>query len=199
MSDSSPDQIKREIEQTRAELSGNVNALTEKVSPGRIVGRQVHRTRTAMSNVQERVMGSDTGDEGALSSATSTVSDAAGSLADAASSAPAMARRQAQGNPLAAALIAFGAGWLASSILPASQPEQQLAEQVKDKATDLAQPVLDEAKQAGQEMAGNLQEPAQQAVEQVRSSAQDAASSVTEQAKSSAKDVKGEAQAQANS
>jgi ElaB/YqjD/DUF883 family membrane-anchored ribosome-binding protein len=198
---SDPEQIKQDIESTRAQLSGDVNALTEKVSPGRIVGRKVQRTRNAVTSVKQRVMGSDSDSDsaGALSSAASSVADTASSVTDAASSAPAAVRQQTEGNPLAAALIAFGVGWLASSILPASRSEQQLAAQVKDKATDLAQPVLQEAKQAGQEVASNLQEPAQQAVEQVRSTAQDAANTVTEQAKGAAGDVKDEAQAQTSS
>jgi uncharacterized protein YjbJ (UPF0337 family) len=193
-----PEQIKQDIESTRAQLSGDVNALTEKVTPGRVVGRQVQRTRSAVTSLKERVMGSDTGGTGALSSTalSSTVSQTASNVAGTASSAPAAVRQRTEGNPLAAALIAFGAGWLASSILPASQPEQQLAGQVKDKAGDAAQPVVEQAKQTGQEMVGNLHEPAQQAVEQVRSTAQDAASTVTGQAKDSAGDVKDEAQAQ---
>ncbi len=195
---SDPEQVKQDIESTRAQLSGDVNALTEKVSPVRVVGRQVQRTRNAVTSVKERVMGSDSDPDsvGALSSAASSVSDTASSVADAAGSAPATVRRQTQGDPLADTLIAFGVGWLASSILPASRPEQQLAAQVKDKATDLAQPVLQETKQAGQEVASNLQEPAQQAVEQVRATAQDATNTVTEQAKDAAGDVKTEAQAQ---
>jgi uncharacterized protein YjbJ (UPF0337 family) len=190
-----PEQIKQDIESTRAQLSGDVNALTEKVTPGRVVGRQVQRTRSAVTSLKERVMGSDT-DSGGTGALSSTVSQTASNLAGTASSAPAAVRQRTEGNPLAAALIAFGAGWLASSILPASQPEQQLAGQVKDKAGDVAQPVVEQAKQTGQEMVGNLHEPAQQAVEQVRSTAQDAASTVTGQAKDSAGDVKDEAQAQ---
>jgi hypothetical protein len=76
-----------------------------------------------------------------------------------------VARRQAQGNPLAAGLIAFGAGWLVSSLLPASRREQQLAEQARDKATELGQPLAEAAKQAATEVKNNLQEPARQAVE----------------------------------
>lgn len=195
---SDPDQIKQDIEATRTQLSGDVNALNEKVSPGRVVGRQVQRTRSAVTNLKERVMGSDSDSDspGALSSAASSVSDTASSVADVASSAPAAVRQQTQGNPLAAALIAFGAGWLVSSILPASQPEQQLASQMKDKAPDAAQPVIEQAKQAGQDMISNLQEPAQQAVEQVRSTAKDAASTVTDEAKNSARDVKDQTAAQ---
>lgn len=194
MTEKSPEQIRREIDRTRAELSGDVQTLTEKVSPGRAMGRQVKRTRNAMTRAKERVMGSDSGSGGGmLSSAKETVSDTASSVADAASSAPDVARQQTQGNPIAAGLIAFGAGWLVSSLLPATKPEQQLATQAKDKAAELAQPVVQEAKQAGQEMAENMKEPAQDAVDHVRSTAQDAAGTVADQAKQSASDVKDEA------
>lgn len=195
MSENTPEQIKQNIEATRADLSGNVNALTEKVSPRRVAGRQAQRTRDAVTSMKERVMGSDDGSSG-IAGMASSASDTASNLGQAASSAPTAARRQAQGNPLAAGLIAFGAGWLLSSVLPASEPEQQLAAQVKDKASDAAQPVLEQAKQAGQDLASNLQEPAQEAVEQVRSTAQDAASTVTDQAKGAAGDVKDQAQSQ---
>jgi vacuolar-type H+-ATPase subunit H len=196
VTEKSPEQIRQEIDRTRAQLSGDVQTLTEKVSPGQAMGRQVRRTRHAMTRAKERVMGSNSSsDEGMLSSAASSVQDAAGSVAQAASSAPDAARRQTQGNPIAAGLIAFGAGWLVSSILPASQPEQRLAAQAKEKAEEVAKPVMEQAKQAGQEMAENLKEPAKHAVDEVRSTAQDAASTVTEQAKQSAADVKDEARA----
>ena len=50
------------------------------------------------------------------------------------STAATAARRQTQGNPLAAGLIAFGVGWLVSSLLPDSQKERELAHQLKDRA-----------------------------------------------------------------
>ena len=174
----SPEEIKRDIERTRAELSDNVNALSESVRPGRVVGRQMRRTRNAMTGVKERLMGrSDTGgseESGPVSTVASRVGDAA------------------QGNPLAAGVIAFGAGWLASSILPASRSEQELAGRVKDKATDMAQPVREQAQQAGQEMAARLKEPAKEAVEQVRSTATGAGTTIIDEAKQSAEDIQGE-------
>jgi Protein of unknown function (DUF3618) len=209
VSESSPAEIKRDIERTRAELSNDVNALSEKVTPGRIVERRVRRTRDAVSGVKERIMGDSDGDgfgrsaadstQSAVSNAGDRMSSAASSVADVASSAPDAVRRQAAGNPLAAGLIAFGVGWLVSSLAPASQAEQNLATQVKDRASDVAQPLAEQAQQAAKDVASNLQEPAQQAVEQVRSTAQDAASTVSEQAKGAAGDVKDQAQAQTSS
>ena len=53
-----PDQIRSEIDQTQRELSADVDALTEKLSPPRIVERRVQRTREAMTNVKDKIMGS---------------------------------------------------------------------------------------------------------------------------------------------
>ena len=55
---SDPDQIRADIERTRAELSDDVNALTEKVTPSRIVQRRVDRTKDRFGALRERVMGS---------------------------------------------------------------------------------------------------------------------------------------------
>lgn len=182
MSDNTPEQIKQQIEHTRADLSDNVNALGDKVSPSHMMGRQMDRARDTATGLKERVMGS--------------AGDMADSGADTARSAQSQMRRKAKGNPLAAGLIAFGAGWLLSSVLPASEPEQQAAAQLKDKASDVAQPMMEQAKQAGQEMADNLKQPAQEATEHVRATAQDAAGNVSDQARHAAGDVKEDAQQQ---
>ena len=130
-----PDQIRSEIDQTQRELSADVDALTEKVSPPRIMERRVRRTRMAMTNVKDRIMGSTSDAYQTAGSATSgvgesvgakvsaardTVAGTASSAVDTVRSAPETARRGTQGNPLAAGLIAFGAGWLLSALLPAS-------------------------------------------------------------------------------
>jgi gas vesicle protein len=178
-----PDQIRREIERTRSELSDNVNALCDKVNPGSIAKRQVGRVRGAATSVKEAVLGSD-----------SDVADSAGSVAgtvsDAVSDAPSAVARKAQGSPIAAGLIAFGAGLLVSSLLPASRVEQQAAENIKD----TAQPMVDDLTDTAKEIAGNLKEPAQQAVEEVKSTATDAAATVKDDATSAADDVKTQAQ-----
>jgi len=215
-----PDQIRSEIDQTQRELSADVDALTEKVSPPRIMERRVRRTRVAMTNVKDRIMGStsdayqtagsttsgtrqavsdrassarDTA-SGMASSARDTASDVASSAADTVRSAPETVRRRARGNPLAAGLIAFGAGWLLSSLLPASEPEQQVATQIKDFAAEQGRPVARELSQAGQQAAGELRESAQQRAEAVKQTAADAASTVKEETQAAASDVKGQAQ-----
>lgn len=182
---SSPEQIQADIERTRAELSDDVDRLTEKVSPPRVMGRQVDRVKGRAAAMRDRVMGS--ADEGSgLRGAEDSLGSAAGSAKDTVTAAPQTVRTQTQGNPLAAGLIAFGVGMLISSLLPPSQAEQQLAAQAEEKTKELAEPV----KQAGQQLAEDLQPAAQGAVEQVKSTAQDAAQHTTERAKSGAQDVK---------
>jgi hypothetical protein len=56
--------------------------------------------------------------EGNVSSAKGTVSSATSSAAKTAGTVTAAARRGIQANPVAAVLIAFGAGWLIAALLP---------------------------------------------------------------------------------
>jgi len=195
-------QLRQQIEQTRQELGTDVDALTEKVSPKRVVERRVEGTKNAIGGLKERVMGttsdvtSSTGGtvSGAASTVQDTVSSAASSVGDTAVSTAHKARRQAEGNPLAAGLIAFGIGWLVSSLLPASQKERELAHQVKDQAQPAVQAVGQQAAQVLSEVKDNLQEPAQEAVQSVKDTATDAAGTVKDEARSAAGDVKGQAQ-----
>ena len=212
-----PDQIRREIERTQDALSTDVDALSEKVTPGRIVERRVNRVRNTAGRWKDKVMGSNPlrgGSDGlsaaggaardtaqqvsatassAASSVTDTASEAASAVGEAASEAPRIARQQTQGNPLAAGLIAFGAGWLISSLLPATRREQQLADQARDKAGELGRPVADAARQAAAEVKDNLAEPAQQAAGSVRETAADAGRTVAEEGKAAAGQVQGQA------
>jgi len=177
-----PEQIRREIARTRTELSENVNALGDKVNPGSIAKRQVGRVRCAAASVKDAVLGS-------ASDAADTGQRVAGSIGDTVSDAPTAVARKAQGSPIAAGLIAFGAGLLVSSMLPASRAEQQAAQAVKD----TAQPLVDDLTDTAKEIAGNLQEPAQQALEEVKATATDSTATVRDEAASAAADVKAKA------
>jgi len=209
MTSSDPDVIRRQIEDTRRELSYDVDALNEKVNPARVVDRRVTAAKGRLTSVKERVMGSahDTTSaahgtasnaassvQGAASSAAGSVQDAASTAADAVQQAPQQIVRQTQGNPMAAGLIAFGVGWLVSSLLPASEKERELAQQAESAVREHKDTLLEPAKQAAQEIGEQLKPAAQDAMESVKATAQDAASTVTEQGKSAAGDVKGQAQ-----
>lgn len=187
-----PEQLRRDIEQTRQEMSYDADALTEKVSPSRIVDRRVSRVKGAMSNARDNVMGSasDTSD-----TASARMSGLASNMTDGTSGLAGTAKSKAQGNPLAAGLIAFGGGWLLSALLPASDREQRAAGQLTDAVKEHAEPVKQELTQMAGEMKDNLQEPAQQAVQSVKDTATDAASTVKQEGQSAAGGVKDDATA----
>jgi hypothetical protein len=191
-----PEDIKRDIEATRAELSRDVDLLSEKVSPSRVLERRVDRAKEAVGGVKDKVMGvTSPGESGSagLSAAQDKVSSAASSVADTATSAPAVARSQTRGNPLAAGLIAFGVGWLASSLVPATQKEQDVAGAVKDKVGEHSDAIKRPLSEAASDLKENLREPAQEAAESMKSTAQDAAANVRDTSKSAAQDLKDEA------
>ena len=173
---SNPEQIRNEIESTRAELSGDVNALADSVKPGNVARRQVDKVRDGVIGVKDSVMGT-------AEDATQTVSGAAGDAKSA-------VRSKTRGNPLAAGLVAFAAGWLVSSLLPATEAERQGATALKEKA----QPLTEELGSAAKQVAENLKEPAREAVDQVKASAADSAATVKDEAASTAGDVKDSSQ-----
>jgi len=198
MTSSDPDVIRRQIEDTRRELSYDVDALNEKVNPARVVDRRVTAAKGRVTGLKDKVMGTahDTRHSvhGTAANATGSVQDAAHSAAGAIQGAPDAAIRQTQGNPLAAGLIAFGVGWLVSSLLPATQKEQQLAQQAETALRENKDTLLAPAKQAAQEIGDQLKPAAQDAVESVKSTAQDAAATVKTEGQSAAQDVQGQAQ-----
>jgi hypothetical protein len=193
MTTTNPDQLRREIEETQRGLSSDVNALTEKVTPSRIVQRRVGRARRAITGMKTAVMGTTSDTTSAASdrmgTAASAVADTMSSAAETVSDAPAAVRRGTQGNPLAAGLIVFGLGWLTASLLPPSKREQKVADQTKNLAQEHIVPV---AGDMAEQLKDNLQQPAERAVESIKSTAQDAGSTVAEEARSATGDITGQ-------
>lgn len=170
----SPDEIRAEIERTRQDLGLDVDALADKVSPSKMVDRQVSKVRGAFGSVRERVMGA--------------ADDAGSSLSDAGTHAVDVKDRvvaKAEGNPLAVGLIAFGAGLLLASLIPATSKEKQLASTVKGQA----QPLVDEVTDVAKEIGEHLKEPAQAAVASVKESAQDSVTAVGDEARTAVSEV----------
>jgi ElaB/YqjD/DUF883 family membrane-anchored ribosome-binding protein len=182
ISTNDPDAIRADIERTRAGLSQDVNALGEAVSPGNLARHQVNKVGEAAGSLKERVMGS-------THDATDSVGNAASDLGDRASHVTRAAKGGTRGNPLAAGVIALGAGWLLGSLLPATDRERDAAVAVKEKA----QPVLEEAQSVAQESAERLKQPAMESVTAVKETAQSAVETVKDEGQSAAHDVKGSA------
>lgn len=195
------DQIREEIRVTRGELSSDVNALAESVKPGNVARRQVDKVREAAIGTKDRVMGSAPELGPARQAAASKVGDAKATMTDAAAGAgttvagsPRLVRSKTQGNPLAAGLIAFGAGWLVGSLIPTTEREQQAAVKAKESAAPLAQDVGEVTRQTAEK----LREPAQQAVDSVKRTATEAVENTRQEGTSAAQQVKGDAQGAAS-
>ena len=174
----SPEQIRADIERTRRELGGDVDALADKVSPSKIIDRQTDKVKNAFGSVRERIMG-------AADDVGTSISDAGSSVGDAKDRVVA----KAEGNPIAVGLIAFGAGLLFSSLIPASDREKKVAADVKDQA----QPLVDQVTDVAKEIGTNLKEPAQDAVAAVKYAAADSVETVKDEAKSATAEVKDQA------
>jgi ElaB/YqjD/DUF883 family membrane-anchored ribosome-binding protein len=156
----SPEQIRDDIERTRAGLSDDVNQLAETVDPRQIAHRQADKVKGAVVGVKDRVMGSDEQD-GMAHAAASSPKRAAG-----------WAKQRTSGNPWAAGVIALGVGWMIGSMLPASTREKEAVERIAEKAKPM---VGDEVGSVAGQMADHLREPVTEAVESVKSTAADAA------------------------
>jgi len=199
-----PDQVRAEIEQTRAELTGDVDRLVERTSPRKIAERRTERLRSAVRGTKERVMGipsegsqkvqgaADSARAGAHQAADTARAGAhqaaqgAQQAADVVRSAPEMAVRQTQGNPLAAGLIAFGGGLLVASLLPTSSAERQAGHQIREQAGDLAEPVKGVAQGVFEDSKSTFRESA----EHVKEAATSAAQTTGEEAKGQAQQVR---------
>lgn len=190
---SNPDQIKAEIEATRAGLSRDVDALAQAVSPSNVVARQREKVAGTVSGVRDKassaVFGAKDAVLGQASQAQFATGGALQSTGEAITSSPQVAIQRAQGNPLAAGMIALGAGWLLGSLLPATRAERQAAESLKEKAA----PLVQEASNLAKESVQNLQEPANEAFAQVKSTSTEALQTVREEAGTTASDVAGTA------
>ncbi|MEZ2390227.1 DUF3618 domain-containing protein [bacterium RCC_150] len=178
-----PDVIRSDIEQTRRRLGTNVDAVADKVTPSHVVRRQTDKVRDAVFGVKDKVMGAA---EEAGDNLGSAMDDAGAAVTDM----PHKVARQAQGNPLAAGLVAFGAGMLLSSLIPASEKEQQAATALKD----AAQPLTEEAASAAKTVAQGLQEPAREAMENVKATATESAQHLKTEGQTAVSDVKDTAQ-----
>ena len=185
-----PDVIRADIEATRARLGTNVDAVADKVTPSHIVQRQTDKVKEnvkdAVFGVKEKVMGAAENTAGNVHSATGSAGAHLGDAGAAIGDAPAQVKTKTRGNPLAAGLIAFGAGLLVSSLIPASQKEREAADALKT----AAEPLTTELTEAAKNVAEGLKEPAQEAMENVKATAADATEHVKAEGQGAVSDVK---------
>ena len=93
---------------------------------------------------------------------------------------PDMMRRQTRGNPLAAGLVALGAGLLAGSLLPQTRTERRAAQRIQPALEE----AVSEASDTGREMVDDLKGSAREATDHVKEEAARATSEVRERVSS---------------
>lgn len=174
------DELTSQIETTRGRMDRTLDDLGERAGPGRLK----QRMRGAVDHTRDTVMGvaDQTRDRAA---------ESGGGLAEG-------VRERSSGNPLAAGLVAFGAGLLAGSVLPESRTENKVAREVQSKsqgrlreeahrsASELSDQVGARADEARERIAGETR----QAKDDVASEASDRTDEVREHARSAADDVR---------
>ena len=226
-------EVRREIAQTRGELSQTIDALevridevkeavVDKVSPKRVWQRKTADVRSRLNELGASITGSTQAVAGSLGGAraaltdTSSMTERTGDLmgrtkskiqgqaqelseraggtaaaaTDQAKAAPAALRQRAESNPMAAGLVALGAGFLAATLLPPTERERNAATKVQSGL----EPLKKQATNVGREIAGELQQSAQGSVEQLKVRAEEAVERVKQDAQSSSTEVKGQAQ-----
>ena len=190
----STEELNVEIEQTRQSMSANVDALQDRVSPSAIVERRKQAARGRMLGIRDKVMGSAQSARSSASGGVGTTRDsetgAVDSVKGTASDAVSGAQDKVQGAPLAAGLVAFGAGLVVAALIPASEKEAVAAGHVVDAAKEHGQPVMDQAKSMAQDVAQDLKETATQAAQEVKDTATDSAQRVKSEGQSGMDEVK---------
>ena len=112
-------ELRRDLDEQRDDIARTVDEIQNRVSPGRVWTRQSHRMRHRFTDWKDRIMGNDQPYYSSGRSGSSYGTEAWQRYPESDSptpkrlaGAPEALRRQTQGNPLAAGLIAFGAGLL---------------------------------------------------------------------------------------
>lgn len=192
------EELRMDIVEERRELAQSIEAIGDRVSPGRMVERRTNRVKDRLSSIRDTVMGAAP----SMPSMPSMPHPGAPSMPTMPSvSMPSMPDVQGttRGNPLAAGLVAFGVGALAAAIFPATRKEAEVAQAAREAVEPMAQEV-------GKEMAAGMQEHAKEAAEQVKAVATDgaeqvkqAATTATEHAKEAGAHAADEVKQQASS
>jgi gas vesicle protein len=158
-------QIRQDIEQTRGRMGDTVEALGHKAD---VPGRAKEAVSDRVESVKSKISGAtpDSGDvkEGAH-----------------------RAKGVAQENPLGLAIGAVAAGFLGGLLIPSTQVEDEkigpMADQVKEKAKETGQEVMDRGKEVARQAADSAKETAQEVgraqVDGLRDSAQQKAEQVS--------------------
>jgi gas vesicle protein len=180
------DELRADIERRRENMSGTVDAIEDRVRPGRIIERRRQAMRRSVGRARDRVMGTRDDLGGRVSeaadAATSRVRDVGSEITDM----PELVADQTRGAPIIAGSIAFGIGALLALVLPETEAEQRVADKVQPQLAA----ATDAAKEAGRQALETAQEVSKDAIDDLKESATEHASEIAQQAKGASEQVK---------
>lgn len=172
----STDQLTREIGDTRGRMDQTLDDMGERAGPGRLK----ERMRGAMQNTRDTVMGVSGDAKDRVAETTGQASDAV--------------REQSRGNPVAAGLVAFGAGLLAGSVFPESRAEHRMARDLQERTQGKAR---DELQKSAEEISDTVGDRAAEAKDTVVDESRRAKDDVSSDLRERAEEVKGHTRAAA--
>lgn len=173
-SDDERARVRSEIDDAREHLGQTVEAIGDRVIPGRVIERRKESTAKSMRSLRDRIMGT-------AQHTRDHVADSAGSTADHVRDAPDSIASRTEGSPLAAGGVAFAIGLLVAGVWRPSESERHAVEKLADGAPELTAGVAE----MGRELAGSVKDEAIGAADEIKTSVADAGTAVTAAATSS--------------
>jgi hypothetical protein len=174
-----PDAIRQDIEQTRSEMSGTVEAVGYKAD---VPSRAKDKVSEKVENVKSKVSDTATRAKEAVVGTASRAGEATPSRGQVKQTGR-RAAGLAKENPLGLAIGAAALGFLAGLAAPSTRVEDEklgrVSDQVMDKVKETGQEALDRGKQVAQEVASTATDTAK---EKTQEHGQDLAESVTQNA-----------------
>ncbi len=116
--------VRSEIDDTREHLGQTVEAIGDRVLPGRIIERKKETTANSLRGLRDRIMGT-------AHDARDQLADSAGSTADHLRDVPESLAQRTEGSPLAAGGVAFAIGFLAAAVWRPTATERQVVEKAQ--------------------------------------------------------------------
>jgi len=163
--------MRSEIEQRRSALADDMEAIEDRVRPSRVAKRRTEGMRTKVRSAREAVMGRVEDQAGSARDMAGSAREMAGAVTDA----PHQLTQTARGNPIAAGVVAFGLGLLTAALIPPTDTERELAEnmapQIQQAREAITEAVSDDARAIADQVSPKVQEDLGQLQESVKGSA----------------------------
>jgi len=160
----------------RVDVSRDLDAIGDRVSPRRMVDRRRRRMTDRMHDVRDRFMGT-------AGAATDRMGQGASMAREQVSSVPDRLAEGTRGAPLVAGAIAFGAGVLVAATMPQTDAERRLVDEHRDELREAANSVKETASDAAHQAADHLGDEVRAAADDLKGSARQAADEVKGQAR----------------